>query len=177
MPDLQDFYIWLLLQGTPIAVLIQRCFVVRKRGKKKKEKEKDQKTKTGVYFCRATTLCSLVDVRSWIYKTKAVSALPTSCNSLLTDGWEINGSSSKENALPVSWSKMFGKMSTISKWQSWLHRFSLSVVSISHVFIAALLPVLLYFLPLWRSTLWEIKDHKGFFDLSAAHGRIPLGSW
>lgn len=33
MPDLHDFYIWLLLQGTPIAVLIQRCFVVRKQGR------------------------------------------------------------------------------------------------------------------------------------------------
>lgn len=32
MPDLQDFYIWLRLQGTPIAILMQRCFVVRKWG-------------------------------------------------------------------------------------------------------------------------------------------------
>lgn len=145
MPDLQDFYIWLLLQGTPIAVLIQRCFVVRKRGKK------DQKTKTEVYFCRATTLHSLVDVRSWIYKTKAVRALPTCCNSLLTDGWEINGSSSKENALPVSWSKAFGKMSTLSKWQSGLCHFLLPVVSISHVFIVSLVSLFFFTLTVYST--------------------------
>lgn len=80
--------------------------------------KKTKKTKTKVYFCRVTILCSLVDVRSWVYKTKAVGALLTCCNSLLTDGWEINGSSSKENTLLASWSKTFGKMSTISKWQS-----------------------------------------------------------
>lgn len=70
MPDLHHFYIWLSLQGTPIAVLIQRCFVVRKRGKEKTEKQKQK-----IYFCQTTTLYSLSDVRSWIYKTKAVSAL------------------------------------------------------------------------------------------------------
>lgn len=43
MPDLHDFYIWLLLQGTPIAVLIQRCFVVRK-GRKKETKKQKQKS-------------------------------------------------------------------------------------------------------------------------------------
>lgn len=42
LPDLHDFYIWLLLQGTPIAVLIQRCFVVRKRGGKKRPKNKNK---------------------------------------------------------------------------------------------------------------------------------------
>lgn len=73
MPDLHDFYIWLSLQGTPIAVLIQKCFVVRKQGKKKTRKQKQK-----VYFCQTTTLYSLVDVRSWIYKTKAVSTLQLS---------------------------------------------------------------------------------------------------
>lgn len=37
---------------------------------------KNKKTKTQwVYFRRATILCSLVDERSWIYETKAVSAV------------------------------------------------------------------------------------------------------
>lgn len=139
MPDLHDFYIWLLLQGTPIAVLIQRCFVVRK-GRKKR----DQKTKTKVYFCRTTTLHSVADVRSWIYKTKAVSALPTCCSFLLTEGWEINGSSSKENTFPVCWSKTFGNMSTVSKWQLQVCHFICSLLRISHVLIVALVPLLLF---------------------------------
>lgn len=117
------------------------------------EKKKDQKTKTKVYFCRATTLCSLVDVRSWIYKTKALSALPTCCNCLLTDGWEINGSSSKENALPVSQSKISGKMSTISKWRSGVCHIIL--LSISHVFIVSLVSILLYFCYFWHSTVHQ----------------------
>lgn len=118
--------------------------------------KKDQETKTRVYSCRATTLCSLMDVRSWIYKTKAVSALPTCSNSLLTDGWEINGNNSKESALPVSWSKMFGKMFTISKWQSGVCHFILSVESISHVFIVALVSVLLYtfFYSIYAALVW-----------------------
>lgn len=39
MPDLQDFYIWLQLQGTQIAVLIPGCFVVWKRGGAQKKKK------------------------------------------------------------------------------------------------------------------------------------------
>lgn len=109
-----------------------------------REKKRDQKTKTKVYFCRTTTLHSVADVRSWIYKTKAVSALPTCCSFLLTEGWEINGSSSKENTFPVCWSKTFGNMSTVSKWQLQVCHFICSLLRISHVLIVALVPLLLF---------------------------------
>lgn len=135
MPDLHDFYIWLSLQGAPIAVLIQRCFVVGKRGKKA------HKTKTKVYFCLTTTLFSLADVRSWIYKTKAPSALQLSA-----DRWmRINSSGSKKNTFSVGKSETFGKMATVCKWQLWVCHFVPGLVSISWAFTAALVSIMLYF--------------------------------
>lgn len=80
--SLQGFYIWLSHQGAPIAVFDTGGALLWGNGG-----EKNQKTKTGVYFCRATTLCSLADVRSWIYKTKAVSALPWHAAALC---WQID---------------------------------------------------------------------------------------
>lgn len=78
MPDLHVFYIWLLFQGTPVVVLKQKCFVVWRRRRRNKKNRKTRKEKAKIYFCLITILPSLVDVRSWIYKTKAVCALQVS---------------------------------------------------------------------------------------------------
>lgn len=55
-------------------------------GNKKKWKNRN---KRGVYFCRVTTLRSLVDVRSGIYKTKAGGSTANKLR-LSPDRWVIN---------------------------------------------------------------------------------------
>lgn len=44
MPDLHDFYIWLLLQGTPIAVFYTEVLCCEEREKKKETKKQKQKS-------------------------------------------------------------------------------------------------------------------------------------
>lgn len=88
MPDLHEFYIWLLHQGAPIVVLIWSCFV---------------------YLCQAITLCSLLDVRSWNYKTESTANMLQ----LSFDSWMKN----KWQQLKIKCRKSADKMSTISKWQ------------------------------------------------------------
>lgn len=53
------------------------------------KKKNEKRNKRGVYFCRVTTLGSLVDVRSGIYKTKAGGSTANKLR-LSPDRWVIN---------------------------------------------------------------------------------------
>lgn len=99
IPDRKDFYIWLRHQGAPIAGFFLFCFDTEVLcclemggggGRKGKGKQKNEKrNKRGIYFCRVTTLRSLVDVRSGIYKTKAGGSTANKLR-LSPDRWVIN---------------------------------------------------------------------------------------
>lgn len=60
-----------------------------KNTQQQKKKKNEKRNKRGVYFCRVTTLGSLVDVRSGIYKTKAGGSTANKLR-LSPDRWVIN---------------------------------------------------------------------------------------
>lgn len=100
IPDRQVFYIWLRHQGAPIQgffsffllVLIQRCFVVWKWvreeggegwGKQKMKKETNGESISVEWQPSAVWWMSEVEFT----RQRRAGAQPTSCGSLLTDGW------------------------------------------------------------------------------------------